>query len=653
MDAVRLDFVGVLDADPSEDGLFGDDLAYSGFVIFEPTVEPKETRTSPGNPADQLTTTTYYDVVAYVVRFGGLTVVLDSSALEQGIEIVQSTSQTSDAVQFIGSSPAGFLGDLEITELQVNLRSFGLGDAFDAFTPADIADNYIGSSLFFQDFVLRFRAGEEIVIANDQNSAGEEGTEITISQSTLIEGGVGDDTLDGTGPGGSQLLGGEGDDVFLVDDAGDQVVEFPGEGIDTVRALVSYVLSDDVEILELLGEEAINATGNALNNVIKGNVNDNVLDGGAGADTLTGDSGNDTYIVDDPGDVVIESDNAVFISVSLARGGRARLGGGEIQTRDVGDNIDSVVATVSFALTDFVENLTLDGAADIDGTGNELDNQVIGNSGDNLLSSGAGALDELTGGGGNDTFNINKTTGNTVVRDDPGEDDVLDLEVFAGDDGLDGLSFSQDPESGVLSISNAVGGSVRVEGFFDERSIRFIDLGSGSVDLAAAQSADDIVSALALQQTDCLEIIDDDGNLWNSSISSCDGGEVSVAQAQVFRTYFGTLGREPDIGGYEWWLNEINESRHDLRSMAAGFIFSEEFTGFFGAPDGNSIDNADFVNHMYQNVFGREPDEGGFAFWFGELDSGNRTQTDVLVDMTQSNEYVELTAQNAVDFLIG
>ena len=55
---------------------------------------------------------------------------------------------------------------------------------------------------------------------------------------------------------------------------------------------------------------------------------------------------------------------------------------------------------------------------------------------------------------------------------------------------------------------------------------------------------------------------------------------------------------------------------------------------------------------MYVNVFGREPDQGGFDFWFGELDSGNRNQTDVLVDMTQSNEYVELTLNAVVDYLI-
>ena len=109
----------------------------------------------------------------------------------------------------------------------------------------------------------------------------------------------------------------------------------------------------------------------------------------------------------------------------------------------------------------------------------------------------------------------------------------------------------------------------------------------------------------------------------------------------------------PDDAGFDWWLNQIAVGNHELNTMAAGFIFSEEFIGFFDAPDGNSIDNDEFVNHMYVNVFGREPDQGGFDFWFGELELGSRTQVDVLVEMTQSNEYVQLTVYSAVDYLIG
>ena len=71
-----------------------------------------------------------------------------------------------------------------------------------------------------------------------------------------------------------------------------------------------------------------------------------------------------------------------------------------------------------------------------------------------------------------------------------------------------------------------------------------------------------------------------------------------------------------------------------------------------------SIPNSVFLNHMYKGVFGREPDEGGFNWWMGQLSNGfrgqapgYRSQVQALVDMTQSNEYVELTVKRAVDYL--
>ena len=73
-----------------------------------------------------------------------------------------------------------------------------------------------------------------------------------------------------------------------------------------------------------------------------------------------------------------------------------------------GDGTDTVQASISFSLADSVhaigavENLTLLGSAAINGTGNALDNVLIGNAGNNLLAGLAGA-DKLDGGAGIDT----------------------------------------------------------------------------------------------------------------------------------------------------------------------------------------------------------------------------------------------------------
>jgi Ca2+-binding RTX toxin-like protein len=96
------------------------------------------------------------------------------------------------------------------------------------------------------------------------------------------------------------MTGGTGGDIYWVDDAGDVVIEDPGDaGIDTVYASVTYALTGQaagVEYLTQTGTDNINATGNALNNIFSGNGGNNVLDGGDGNDILRGNAGNDTLI---------------------------------------------------------------------------------------------------------------------------------------------------------------------------------------------------------------------------------------------------------------------------------------------------------------------------------------------------------------------
>lgn len=93
---------------------------------------------------------------------------------------------------------------------------------------------------------------------------------------------------------------------------------------------------------------------------------------------MAGGAGNDTYIVDNAGDVITEAANA---------------------------GIDTVQTRSSYTLATNLENLTLTGLANINGTGNALNNVLTGNSGNNVLDGGAGA-DTLIGGTGNDTYYV-------------------------------------------------------------------------------------------------------------------------------------------------------------------------------------------------------------------------------------------------------
>ncbi|MGO7608589.1 beta strand repeat-containing protein, partial [Rhizobium ruizarguesonis] len=202
----------------------------------------------------------------------------------------------------------------------------------------------------------------------------------------VITGGVGADSLAGAagndtligGGGSDKMSGGMGDDVYVVDIATDIVIENANEGIDIVHtALSSYTLGNNVENLTYTGSASFTGTGNALANTITGGAGNDILNGGVGADTLIGGAGNDTYIVDNAGDLVTEAAN---------------------------EGTDTVRTNLAaYTLGTNVENLTYIGTGAFAGTGNALNNVIVGGSGSNTLTGGAGN-DTLTGGAAADVF---------------------------------------------------------------------------------------------------------------------------------------------------------------------------------------------------------------------------------------------------------
>src|SRR5918992_1499023 len=168
-----------------------------------------------------------------------------------------------------------------------------------------------------------------------------------------------------------------------------------GDGETTVAARAENVERPMADIFGTAANQILNGTqtndriygfagddrlqGRRGNDQLYGGAGHDLLDGGAGSDIMFGGSGNDTYQVDDAGDIVSEETVA-----SVDDGG-----------------IDTVQSSITFSLGRFLENLTLTGAAAVDGTGNELANRITGNAAANTLSGGRGN-DTLSGGAGND-----------------------------------------------------------------------------------------------------------------------------------------------------------------------------------------------------------------------------------------------------------
>ncbi|MCR6631818.1 MAG: calcium-binding protein [Magnetospirillum sp.] len=240
------------------------------------------------------------------------------------------------------------------------------------------------------------------------------------------------------------LAGGKGDDTYIVDKAGDKVIEAAGQGTDTVVSYApSYKLDANVENLTIAGTKAAHGMGNDGANILTANDAGNhldgmkgddllvggkgadVLNGGIGADTMKGGDGNDTYYVSRATDKVVEGS---------------------------GQGVDTVKTDISYKLGQYVENVELYGSNNVNATGNTWHNVLVGNNGNNVLDGGAGndrlfgakGNDKMIGGDGQDTF-VLKTAG-------AGTDTIKDFKL-----GTDNLDMHNVVKSvGATNVSQAI-----------------------------------------------------------------------------------------------------------------------------------------------------------------------------------------------------
>ena len=294
---------------------------------------------------------------------------------------------------FSGTPGAGDAGTLQIVVTATDSGTLSAPDQFALVISGPLPQTLVGTD------------GNDVLTGGrgDDTLSGLAGND-------TLNGGQGHDLLDG-GTGTDTMQGGTGNDTYVVDIAGDVATELANEGTDTVQSAITYTLGANVEHLTLTGTANLNGTGNAL---------DNILTGNSGTNVLTGWAGNDTYVVG-AGDTVVENFNG---------------------------GADTVVSAVTWTLGTNVEHLTLTGTANLNGTGNVLNNVLVGNGGANTLDGGAGndtvdggdGNDSLLGGSGDDTLLgglgtdvLNAGSGHDVLNGGDGTDT---LDGGAGDDQL-------------------------------------------------------------------------------------------------------------------------------------------------------------------------------------------------------------------------
>jgi Ca2+-binding RTX toxin-like protein len=280
-----------------------------------------------------------------------------------------------------------------------------LAEIFPVFSVSPTASNFT-----LTNTSLKTASGEsntlssiEAVELNFQFVAGSNPVRLDASAFT-----AGNVTLQG-GNGDDQLLGGSGDDLLMGDDlrfggTGNDDIN-GGAGIDRVISNFSstnFVLIDHPDGSSTLtgngtdtlrGIEKVSLAGGSGTTVDASRSSLETTLDGVGANILKGGKGNTTYVVDDIGDQVIES---------FAQGG-----------------IDTVQSRFSFTLGNNLEKLILQDG-NLNGTGNSLNNVIVGGSGNNTLNGGSGndivvglgGDDTLIGGNGSDRFTF--TTASTT-----------------------------------------------------------------------------------------------------------------------------------------------------------------------------------------------------------------------------------------------
>ncbi|RYF89651.1 MAG: calcium-binding protein [Caulobacteraceae bacterium] len=293
-----------------------------------------------------------------------------------GIDTLNTTRYASNLVYNLASGATGF------GESLINFENVVTGAGNDTIYGSSVANRIVTGG------------GNDLVLGGDGDDviSGGDGKDELYGQG-------GNDTLaDGGGVVAETLLGGIGDDTYIVSFRESSTIEYANEGIDTVLTTFSiFALQNNVENLTLTDNGTHGAgVGNALNNVITGGNGkddlfgrdgDDTLDGNTGAaNTLLGQLGNDTYLVRVAGDSVVEV---------------------------AGQGTDTVRAFVSaHTLAANVENLIYAGAGTFIGVGNSGGNAIYGGAqaddlngmgGDDVIIGGAGS-DFIQGGSGGDQF---------------------------------------------------------------------------------------------------------------------------------------------------------------------------------------------------------------------------------------------------------
>ncbi|MGI9212831.1 MAG: calcium-binding protein, partial [Methylococcaceae bacterium] len=230
---------------------------------------------------------------------------------------------------------------------------------------------------------------------------------------------------------------------------------------------------------------------------------------------------------------------------------------------------DTVKSSVTYTLTPNVENLTLTGLADINGTGSDDANLIQGNDGNNLLDGkngndtlhggegddtllGGGGVDVLTGGDGSDTYRVSSTEDKIVETARDGDQDVVESTV----------SYSLGDNIEVLTLI----GASALEG--TGNGLDNVLEGSEVANSLYGREGNDTL--MGYEGDDTL-----DGGEGNDSIDGGDGIDTVTfsGNASDYKYFF-------DEDSHAWTVEDVNGTDGDGTDEGTDYLVNVEYLAF-------------------------------------------------------------------------
>ena len=109
--------------------------------------------------------------------------------------------------------------------------------------------------------------------------------------------------------------------------------------------------------------------------------------------------------------------------------------------------------------------------------------------------------------------------------------------------------------------------------------------------------------------------------------------DISGIAGQAYRVYQAAFNRTPDNAGLKYWIG-LMDGGYALAGVASGFIASTEFKTLYGSNPTNEL----LVSKLYDNVLHRTPDEGGYNYWVGLLNTKKIDTISTLINFSESTE---------------